>query len=121
MDDRSNKSNSSEMLERMSLDELKNLRKKLDRAIASYETRKRQQALSALEQAARDHGFRLSELMSDRQSGKSKPRAGDAGPDAAPAYVNPENPEQTWSGRGRRPRWVNDALEAGRTLDDLAA
>ncbi|WP_425415751.1 H-NS family nucleoid-associated regulatory protein [Paracoccus chinensis] len=31
------------------------------------------------------------------------------------------NPEQTWSGRGRRPQWINEALEAGRTLDDLTA
>ena len=25
----------------------------------------------------------------------------------------------TWSGRGRKPKWVEDALAAGRTLDDL--
>lgn len=109
--------NSSEMLESMSLDELKELRKKLDRAISSYETKRRQKALSALEQAARDHGFKLSDLLSDRQAGKGASRAGATGS----AYVNPENPEQTWNGRGRRPRWVHDALEAGRTLDDLAA
>ncbi len=25
----------------------------------------------------------------------------------------------TWSGRGRRPGWLKDALESGKTLDDL--
>lgn len=27
----------------------------------------------------------------------------------------------TWSGRGRRPAWLNAALAAGKTLDDLRA
>lgn len=121
MDGSGNKTDSSETLERMNLNELKELRKKLDRAIANYETRRRQQALSALEQAAREHGFRLSELIADRQPGKPGSKAGEAAPGAAPAYVNPDNPEQTWSGRGRRPRWVHEALEGGRTLEEMAA
>ena len=39
--------------------------------------------------------------------------------DDEPKYSNPDDPSQKWSGRGRRPRWVTQALEAGRTLDDL--
>jgi DNA-binding protein H-NS len=27
----------------------------------------------------------------------------------------------TWSGRGRRPRWINAALAAGKSLDELRA
>jgi DNA-binding protein H-NS len=37
-----------------------------------------------------------------------------------PKYRNPANPEQTWSGRGKRPRWFNDALKAGKKEKDLA-
>jgi DNA-binding protein H-NS len=36
-----------------------------------------------------------------------------------PKYVNPDNPAQTWSGRGRRPAWLDDALEAGHDLESL--
>ena len=36
-----------------------------------------------------------------------------------PKFQHPANPELTWMGRGRRPRWITDALETGRTLDDL--
>ena len=104
------------MLESMDLEELKELRKKIDRAIASYQTRKRQEALSAVEQAAKEHGFKLAELLGERKAGK-----GGKSPRGTTKYVNPENPKQTWSGRGRRPQWVNDALEAGRTLDEMAA
>lgn len=104
------------MLESMDIEDLKGLRKKLDRAISSYETRKRQEALSAVEQAAKEHGFRLAELLGERKAGK-----GGKSPRGAAKYINPEHPEQTWSGRGRRPQWVNEALEAGRTLDEMAA
>jgi DNA-binding protein H-NS len=38
----------------------------------------------------------------------------------APKYRNPADPEQTWSGRGKRPRWFSDALKAGKKEKDLA-
>lgn len=104
------------MLENMDLEDLKDLRKKLDRAITSYETRKRQEALSAIEQAAKEHGFKLADLLGEGKSGKVRKSTG-----SSVKYVNPDNPQQTWSGRGRRPQWVNDALESGRVLEDMAA
>lgn len=36
-----------------------------------------------------------------------------------PKYRNPNDPAQTWSGRGKRPRWFNDALKAGKKEADL--
>ena len=36
-----------------------------------------------------------------------------------PRYRNPGNASQTWSGRGRQPSWILDALAAGLTLNDL--
>jgi len=120
MDAEEQKNEWSEKLESLSLEDLKDLRKTLDRAIASYETRKRQEALSAVEQAAREHGFKLADLLGDGKSGKG--RKSDAGKTGGAAkYVNPDDSEQTWSGRGRRPQWINAALESGRTLEELAA
>jgi DNA-binding protein H-NS len=37
-----------------------------------------------------------------------------------PAYRNPGNSAQTWSGKGRHPKWVREALAAGLCLEDLA-
>jgi DNA-binding protein H-NS len=34
-------------------------------------------------------------------------------------YCNPEYPAQTWSGRGKRPRWVQALIASGVTLEDL--
>jgi DNA-binding protein H-NS len=40
-------------------------------------------------------------------------------PKVLPKYCNPLDPSQKWSGRGKRPKWVIAALEAGKSLDDL--
>ena len=120
MDAEDQKTELAEKLESLDVEELKDLRKTVDRAISSYETRKRQEAISTVEQAAREHGFKLTDLLGNGKAGRG--RKSDAGTTTGAAkYVNPENPEQTWSGRGRRPQWINEALEAGRTLDDLTA
>lgn len=37
----------------------------------------------------------------------------------APLYVHPDDPELCWSGRGKKPKWVENWLAAGNTLDDL--
>ena len=37
-----------------------------------------------------------------------------------PKYRNPENPAETWAGRGLKPRWLAAALEAGKTLEDFS-
>jgi DNA-binding protein H-NS len=36
-----------------------------------------------------------------------------------PKYRNPADPSQTWTGRGKRPRWFNAALSAGKKEKDL--
>jgi DNA-binding protein H-NS len=41
-------------------------------------------------------------------------------PKLPPKYRNPTKPSETWSGRGRRPKWVIEQLQSGMKLDDLA-
>ncbi|MRX52035.1 H-NS histone family protein [Paracoccus sp. S-4012] len=104
----------------MDLPALKELRKKIDRAIRSYETRRQKAALAAVEQLARQHGFKLEDLLGDGPSGNGRRRTG--GATGGPVkYVNPDDAQQTWSSRGRRPYWFNKALEQGLSLEDLAA
>ncbi len=40
-------------------------------------------------------------------------------PKVLPKYSNPSEPLETWSGRGKQPRWVVAALRSGRKLEDL--
>ena len=37
-----------------------------------------------------------------------------------PAYRNPCNSAETWTGRGRQPKWLREALARGMRLADLA-
>lgn len=100
-------------LNELELAELKLLYKNVEKAIASFEDRRRNDALSAAEEAVKKFGFSLSDLgvsapkPSKRQKGEAK-------------YRNPDDDSQTWSGRGRKPGWVQAALDAGRPLEDLA-
>jgi DNA-binding protein H-NS len=63
---------------------------------------------------AKEEGYSIEELFGEgRKTSSAKGRP-------VPAkYRNPENPQQTWSGRGKRPRWFVDALGAGRQESDL--
>ena len=61
---------------------------------------------------------RLSALKPAASSG---PRARErrAYPPVLPKFVNPEDPSQTWAGRGKQPRWLMEKLRSGRHVDDF--
>ncbi len=99
-------------LDRLSPEELDMLEKDIQKQRRGRERAERKTALAAAEAAAKEHGFSLRELVGEA---KKKTRA-----PAAPKYRNPEDAEQTWSGRGRRPLWVRAAVKAGRPLEDFA-
>ena len=40
-------------------------------------------------------------------------------PRVLPKYQNPNVPAETWSGRGKRPRWLTAALKTGHTIEDF--
>jgi DNA-binding protein H-NS len=37
----------------------------------------------------------------------------------APKYRNPGNPSETWSGRGREPKWLQHLIAEGKSKDDF--
>ena len=34
-------------------------------------------------------------------------------------FQNPDQPSETWSGRGKRPRWLDKQLRIGKLIDDF--
>ncbi|ETX14051.1 hypothetical protein OCH239_05270 [Roseivivax halodurans JCM 10272] len=94
----------------LSKDELLKLRKDLDKAIENYDRRQRKEALAAAEAKAREMGFSLAELT----GGSAGAEKGTVNP---PKYQHPENPELTWTGRGRQPAWIKERLAEGKSLD----
>ncbi|MCA0849544.1 H-NS histone family protein [Salipiger thiooxidans] len=99
-------------LEVLSLSELKKIQKDVAKAIATFEDRHKAKACAKVEAFARDLGYSLAELVDTVTRSSRAP--------AAAKYRHPDNPTLTWSGRGRKPQWYVDALEAGKTASDLA-
>ena len=99
-------------LNALSLKELKELQSQVGKAIASFEDRKKKAALAELEEKAREMGFSLAELTGAPVTRK---RAA-----ATAKYVNPANSADTWSGRGRKPRWFIEAIATGKSPEDLS-
>jgi DNA-binding protein H-NS len=96
----------------LSLKELKALHAQVAREIDGFVERKKRDAVKELEDVAKSLGYSLEELVGTKPTRKRAP--------AKPKYANPANKSETWTGRGRRPRWVEAALKAGKSLDDLA-
>lgn len=76
----------------LSLWELKQLQKDVQRSIGGFADRRKQEPMSALEAKAKELGFSLSDLIGGKKKRKS------SGP-TGPKYRLPEKPEATWSGR----------------------
>lgn len=97
----------------LTLAELKKLHKDVASAIANFEDRAKSKARAELEAHARELGFNLAELI-----GGEAPRRKRS--PAVAKYRHPENPAETWSGRGRKPAWFVAAIASGKTPGDLA-
>jgi DNA-binding protein H-NS len=99
-------------LQALSLSELKKMQKDVARAISTFEDRQKAEARAKVEALARDLGYSLAELVGTETRATRAP--------AVAKYRHPENAALTWSGRGRKPQWFIEALEAGKTTSDLA-
>lgn len=62
--------------------------------------------------------LRLSQLRGKSDLKETAPRR--PYPKVLPKYQNPAEPSETWSGRGKQPKWIGAHLRAGKKLDDLA-
>lgn len=100
-------------LNSLSLKELRDLQSQVAKAIASFEDRKRKEAIAELDERARAMGFSLAELTGGVPPVRKRSPA-------VPKYANPDDLTDTWSGRGRKPRWFEAALRDGKRPEDLA-
>jgi DNA-binding protein H-NS len=93
-------------LKTMSIAKLRDLRARVDAAIGEKIDERRKSLESELSRLARFEG-------------DGKARSGPRGR-VAPKFRNPENPAETWAGRGLRPRWLTAAIKSGKKLEDFA-
>lgn len=106
-------------LKDMTRAELAKLRDDVDKALKNAEVRELRAARKAAEQAAGEYGYTLAQLATAEPPVKTRGNKGKAAKPGKPKYRNPENPKQTWTGKGRRPAWFAAAIDAGKSAGDL--
>ena len=80
---------------------------------------------SKITKFAKAEGYTLEELfgMGGKRPAKAAtkpgPRAGKKLGKVAPKYRNPANPKETWTGRGKHPRWMAALIAKGKKADDF--
>ncbi len=100
-------------------------RELLDKKEQALKSKSYEKVLAQIVNMAKDAGLTAADIAKAMSSGKpakaakaskAAKKGALAGKKVAPKYRNPANPEQTWTGRGVSPAWVQ-ALKAAGTLD----
>ena len=76
-----------------------------------------QGARAEIERIAREAGVSVAELVAQAGGKAAKPASNR--PPVAAKYRNHADSSQTWTGRGKRPRWLADAIASGAALDSF--
>jgi DNA-binding protein H-NS len=99
------------------LSELLNQKAALEKQIAEMQQNERADAIAQVKSLMAQHGLSVADIASKATGPKiSGPKAGAK---VAAKYRNPATGD-AWSGRGLKPKWLQSALAAGRTLADFA-
>ena len=96
-------------LDSMSVDELWQLHERIGRVLSVR-----------LASEKRELEKRLARLRTERPNGEGSSRPHRKYPQVLPKYRNSNEPYETWSGRGKLPRWLTAGLKTGRKIEDFA-
>lgn len=101
--------------DKMSLKELLDHEARIAKAIVAARRNDLSQARQKVIAVAESLGYKIEELASSTRG----PKRGN-GAKVAVKFRNKDNPEETWTGRGRQPKWLSARLAKGAKLSDFA-
>lgn len=102
-------------ISKLSVEELKRLQVEAEALIVSKKDQAIEDAYDQIVAIADGLGFSIEELLElGEQKRKKTTRKA-----VEPRYRNKNNPEETWTGRGKQPRWLVAELEKGAKLEDF--
>ena len=90
-------------LEKLSYGELGELRNRVDRLMIDKRNLARDELRQKVTALVKDHGLSIQDLYGRGRKGA-----------VAVKFRDPKNPENTWTGRGRMPRWLVAATKGGK-------
>src|SRR3981189_2060730 len=101
-------------LDVMSVDEMWRLHEKIDQVLSvrlTSEKRELEKRLAQLRRENQTHAAPTDASAVSRERRKY--------PRVYPKYRNPNEPSETWSGRGKQPRWLVAALKTGHRIEEF--
>ncbi|MBA4709591.1 H-NS histone family protein [Aquitalea aquatica] len=99
-------------LSNLNLADLQALRNSVQAEISRRETEEKANAKKQILELAKSYGLNLDDVLSKATTAIRKP--------VEAKYKNPNDESQTWTGRGRKPAWVQAQLDEGFSIEDLA-
>ena len=103
-------------LDAMSTDEMWQFHAEIGELLSVRLTSEKRELEKRLAQLRRENELPQMEVVALRPN---PPRERRKYPRVLPKYQNPDEPSETWSGRGKQPRWLAAALKTGHTIDDF--
>lgn len=104
-------------LEKLPLEELVSLGADIDSLIKKKRREKSKEIRSQINELARAAGYESIEEFMENQTGRMT--RSDKGLKLPPKYRNPQNHEQTWSGKGPTPKWLREFENTGRNREEI--
>lgn len=101
-------------LDKMSLKDLNDLEQRVRKQIAIAKDRERARIKLEILATLEDTGFSVSELFGGSGRGALK------GSKVAVKYRDKSDPMNTWTGRGRQPKWLAARIAKGAKVTDFA-
>ncbi len=103
-------------LKQYSRSELLELTKQIDETLENKLKQNMKNALAEMVEVAKKHDVPFADVIEfyERKNSKKLVKEG-------LTYRNPNDPSQTWTGKGRRPAWILELLREGMTFDDMLA
>lgn len=86
------------------------VRDKLNEHIIAQKASAAQAFRNEMEQRAQAAGLNLAEIMPPANMTLSKGPA---------KFRNPDNPNESWTGRGKKPKWLTHLIQSGKTIEEL--
>ena len=98
-------------LDNLNVDELLAITENAQQLITQKQHQRLHDAYVQFETIAKDNGCSIDEILKAGESLEKKRSIN---------YRNTEDNNDTWTGRGRKPTWLVEALSAGKNLQDFA-
>lgn len=105
-----------EDLENKSPEELQALIEEAKQQLAEKQKAMRKEVMGQIKELAASIGATVEIKF---ESGAEKSGERKRGGKVAAKYQNPDKPEQTWTGRGVAPKWLQELIASGRNKDEF--